>query len=87
MADADGQSQFVGQILDLDLEKAGAGDVAPASVRSNDQFCGTMVGFPSHQSPLATNAFHGKGGRVMIGSDIDLAFILLNIIDAVGESQ
>src|SRR5450755_4182655 len=84
MEDDNGQSQFVGELLEFDLPKANARAVASAAVGSDRQAMGARVAGVSHEHPPGAYRIHGEGGGVVIDPDADPSFVVGDVVDAVG---
>ena len=84
VADLHTQAGFVGQALQLPLPRAQAVAVAAAGVGADQQAPRLRIGLPAHAVPPPADARDGKGGGVVVGTDIDPAGVGAQIVDAVG---
>lgn len=84
MTHGDRQAGFVRKGLQLTFPETHAGPVAPSAVRRDQKGAGRRISLNSHLCPPPADAFHGKGGRVVIDSHTDPSFIAGKIVDAVG---
>ena len=84
MAHPDRTSDLVGKGLELFFSEAGTVSITASSIGGDDDLLTVRVDLlPSHV-PAATDAFHGKGGRIVVGAHVDPSFVLLDVVDAVG---
>src|SRR5664279_2877840 len=84
MQDDDGQSQFVGELLEFELPKANAGAVASAAVGGDGQGMGLRVAGAPHDHPPGAYRIDGEGGSVVVDPDADPSFVVGDVVNAVG---
>ena len=83
VADRDGQLEFVGQLLQLDLPQPHAIAVAAAAVGGDHQPLGVGIALLAHRPPPAADRVDGEAGGVVIDADADPADIVGDVVDAV----
>jgi len=77
------QPRLIREFLQLELPQAEAIAIAATSI-SRDQQAGRLrLHRVAHAPPPATDALHGKRGRVMVNPDTDPGLVLGDIVDSV----
>src|SRR5208282_6001790 len=84
MAHGDRKPRLVGQALQLQFPKPQPVAVAATAIGGDQQLARLRIESLALMAPPSSNRHHRKGGRVMIGTHVDKARVLAQIVDAVG---
>ena len=78
-----GQSGFVGQLLQFDLEQPHARSVGTAAIRSDHEFVGVRIPLPAHQVQPAADRVDRELRRIVVDAHAYAAGIGRDIIHTV----
>ena len=84
VSDRNSQIYFVREFLKFGFPETDTSAVGAAAIGGDQQGFGFGVAGLAHSLPPATNAFDGKGRRIMADADTHPAFIGRNVIDPIG---
>src|SRR3954465_15471785 len=84
MTDAEGNAEFVGQVLQFPLPKANATTVAAATIGGDQKVWGVRVARAAHRLPPAPNGVDREACRVFVDADTHPPHIVGNVVDPVG---
>ena len=85
VADTDGEVQLIRELLEFHFPELASPPVAATTVRSDEQFFGFRIARFPHLLPPRPNARHGELCRIVVDANRDPAFVLQDVVDAVGD--
>src|SRR5205085_2778309 len=80
VADCDGESRLIRQLLQFPLPQAHPRAVAPATIGADEQAFGLRILLSPHLVPEASNALHGKGSGIVIDADVHPTSIASQVV-------
>src|SRR6266446_1581059 len=83
MADRDGETGLIGQLLQFPFPQAHPRAVAASSVRADEQAFRLRILLLPHLVPPTSDALHGKGGRLMVDAHVDPAGIASQVVHPI----
>lgn len=86
MVDGDNQAKLIGQLLQFEPPQAGAVAIRTPTIGLDQQAVLARIEFASQFQPPRADRGHGKLSRIMRGADNDVAPVMGDIIDTVGNS-
>ena len=86
VADLDDESGLIGPCLEFDFPESGAGAIAASAVGGHDNAFRFRVFLWTESGPPAADGSDGEFSGVVANSHGDARTIIVNIVDAVGDS-
>ena len=80
----DCESEFIGELLQLDLPEAHARAVAAAAIGRDRQATGLRVALVTHRGPPGAYRIDRESRSIVVDPDADPAFVIGDVIDPVG---
>ena len=87
MGDTNFDADFVGQVLEVDFEDLMPGTVTAAPVTEDQNGGGLRIEFAAISGPPVTKAITGELTGVVAGSDLDIAYIEVQIVQTMGNND
>src|SRR5260370_5221311 len=87
VAEGESQTRLISQLLEFPFPQAHPRAVAASTIGTDQQPLRSRILRPAQLVPPSADAFHRKGGRIVVDDHSDPARVASQVVDAIGSSS